>query len=234
MPHAFLSYSHVDCAFAETLRKALSRHGVTVWFDDHALRIGDRLARRIAEAIEAVDHVVVLVSPASLESQWIDREVGFGLRRERKLGKPVVLPILVGGSELPRGIRNRTYADFRTVGSTRKAMPRLLRTMGVADVVEITSPMSRHVRFDRSCPDRRDSDATDLIEPGDRIRRGEALYWYKETVDYESGITEWWSHPAEFDCEIFEIAIPNDGPVNWMDVVMYVRSLSENVQSDNA
>ena len=63
---------------AETLSKDLMAAGFDVWWDRGVLP-GENWARGVADALEASEAMVVIVSPAAAKSERVRREVEFAL-----------------------------------------------------------------------------------------------------------------------------------------------------------
>lgn len=55
----FISYSHADQEFAQTLHKRLQKQGISCWLDEHQLKPGDKLHKTIYEAIRVYDKVIL-------------------------------------------------------------------------------------------------------------------------------------------------------------------------------
>src|SRR5262245_62056437 len=90
----FISYAHEDKdAVARPLADALKGKGYEVWFDEFALRVGDRLSGAINEGLAKSRFVVVILSHAFFRKQWTVTELGAVLGREDD-GSKVLLPIL--------------------------------------------------------------------------------------------------------------------------------------------
>jgi hypothetical protein len=67
----FLSHAHEDKnAIARPLYLALAREGISVWFDEAVLRMGDSLRRKIDEGLARCRYGVVILSPTFLSKQW--------------------------------------------------------------------------------------------------------------------------------------------------------------------
>jgi HEAT repeat protein len=115
MPYVklFLSYSTIDKAFVERLASDLQRVSVGVWYDKWEIRVGDSLLDKIASAIEENDYLALILSPTSVESEWVKREVNAALMRELSQRKAVVLPVMIQDCEIPTLLREKKYADFR-------------------------------------------------------------------------------------------------------------------------
>lgn len=89
----FLSYASEDRdTVAEPLARALEGHGLEVWYDKHALRIGDSLRRRIDEGISNSRFGIVILSKAYLAKPWPQHELD-GLVVSSVENRQVLLPI---------------------------------------------------------------------------------------------------------------------------------------------
>src|SRR5215218_7074285 len=103
MASVFLSYDHEDSPLARPIAVALEKAGHSVWFDRH-IHGGAQYSRKIEEALDEADAVVVLWSPRSLESAWVRDEAAEG----RDRGK--LVPLRVDGVSPPMGFR-----QFQTI-----------------------------------------------------------------------------------------------------------------------
>ncbi len=87
----FLSYSTMDAAFAEKLYAALQQAGVRVFWDRFDVLPGDYLERQIAEAIREHDRLILVLSPHSMASPWVGKELRLAWHRKRESLLPVRL-----------------------------------------------------------------------------------------------------------------------------------------------
>ena len=83
----FITYSHVDRAFARRLHDALQGRGIRCWLDEHQLRPGDLIHRAVDEGIRLWDKVLLCASEAALTSWWVDKEIRKALSKEEELWK---------------------------------------------------------------------------------------------------------------------------------------------------
>jgi uncharacterized protein YjbI with pentapeptide repeats len=118
---AFISYSHADRTFARRLRQFLHSRGIRSWLDEHDLLPGDRILEGVNEAIRLHDRIILCCSKSSLTSWWVKDEIRKAQEKERKLGRDVIIPILLDDylladwdDGLAADIRSRNAADFRT------------------------------------------------------------------------------------------------------------------------
>lgn len=108
----FLSHSHSDKSFAKILSDRLQAYGIITWIDDAEIEIGDSLISKIEEAIQDVDYLGVILSPDSVSSEWVRREVQIALTEEIRGRKVKVLPLLYKDCSIPGFLIDKIYADF--------------------------------------------------------------------------------------------------------------------------
>jgi hypothetical protein len=110
----FISYSHQNADFVDQLALRLSAERVHVWLDRWELRVGDSLTQRVEAALERASAILVVLSKASVQSDWCRRELNAGLVRELELKRVVVLPLVIEDCDIPLFLRDKLWADFRT------------------------------------------------------------------------------------------------------------------------
>ena len=91
----FISYSSQDQDFAERLHADLQARHLRVWFAPEDLKIGDRFQERIEESIRLYDKVMIVLSEASVQSRWVEREVNAAFEREERDKRLVLFPIRI-------------------------------------------------------------------------------------------------------------------------------------------
>jgi len=107
MQQVFISYSRKDIDFARHLAGDLEKAGFEVWWDISDLKGGDDWVRVIPAAIEASQYFIILLSPDSVKSQWVEREYLHALNLPLK-----VIPILIRPCPVPFALANINYLDF--------------------------------------------------------------------------------------------------------------------------
>jgi hypothetical protein len=108
-----ISYSHEDKDFVDELGANLFKNQVHVWMDRWELKVGDSLTRKIQDAIQGADAMIVVLSNTSVESEWCKRELTAGLVRELEEKRVVVLPAIIDDCAIPLFLKDKIYADFR-------------------------------------------------------------------------------------------------------------------------
>ena len=103
----FISYSRKDINFARRLASDLEEAGFDVWWDISDLKGGDDWVRFIPTAIQASQYFVVLLSPSSIQSEWVAKEYSFALRLRKK-----VVPAMIKPCEVPFALNTINYVDF--------------------------------------------------------------------------------------------------------------------------
>lgn len=108
----FISYSHQDKDFVDVLAAMLIKFKARVWLDRWELQVGDSIVNRIQEAIQESDALIVVISKASMQSEWCKKELSAGFLRELEEKKVLVLPVLIEECDMPVFLREKKYADF--------------------------------------------------------------------------------------------------------------------------
>jgi hypothetical protein len=75
----FLSYTTADEDFAKQLGSHLSKRGCEVWDPSEQLFPGDNWSLKIGEALKQSKAMVVLLSPDSIKSEWVRREIEYAI-----------------------------------------------------------------------------------------------------------------------------------------------------------
>jgi len=93
----FLSYTAADEDFARALATQLSRRGCDVWNPNEQLFPGDNWLLTIGQALQESRAMVVLLSPESIKSEWVRRELEYAMGDPNYQGR--VFPVLVRPTE---------------------------------------------------------------------------------------------------------------------------------------
>lgn len=89
----FLSHASEDKeAIGRPLADALAKAGLSVWFDESTLLVGDGLRSAIDKGLSESMYGVVILSPAFLNKSWPQRELD-GLAALETDGRRVILPV---------------------------------------------------------------------------------------------------------------------------------------------
>jgi TIR domain len=105
----FISHSSIDKWVARQISRLLEADGHTTFLDEKDIKSGESIDSAIQVHLKDSDHVLLLLSPASVKSQWVLIELGGA----KALGKHIV-PVLyhVGSNEIPQAISNLLARDI--------------------------------------------------------------------------------------------------------------------------
>jgi len=127
MKRVFISYSSKDKEFAEKLALDLKERGVGIWFDKWEIKIGDSIIEKINQGIERNDFLAIVLSRASVKSEWVKKELNSAIIKELERSSVFVLPILHEECEIPRLLKEKKYANF--VDSYEEGLKEILATI---------------------------------------------------------------------------------------------------------
>ncbi len=97
----FISYSTADQEFAERLHADLQNKGVRCWFAPHDMQGGKKIHEQIDAAIRVYDRLLLILSPSSMRSEWVNTEIAKARKREKHENRRMLFPVrLVGFQEL--------------------------------------------------------------------------------------------------------------------------------------
>lgn len=136
MSKIFLSHTSIDKPFVRKLAADLRRYGHIVWIDEAEINIGDSLIGKICEGLDSVDYVAVVLSQASINSEWVQKEIEIASNREIEEKKVIVLPLLIENVKLPNFLKGKFYGDFSNQDKYTEKLGLLLRSLGDSKVLK--------------------------------------------------------------------------------------------------
>jgi TIR domain/Pentapeptide repeats (8 copies) len=89
----FISYSTKDQEFADRLHADLQDKGVRCWFAPHHIQAGKKIHEQIDEAIRRYERLLLILSPYSMDSEWVKTEMSKARKREIAERKRVLFPV---------------------------------------------------------------------------------------------------------------------------------------------
>jgi TIR domain len=156
----FISYSTKDQPFADRLHADLQARGVRCWFAPHDIQGGRKLHEQIDEAIRVYDKLLLILSDASMTSDWVAEEIARARKRERRENWRMLFPISIvpydavrdwecfdadAGKDSAREVREYVVPDFSNSKNSdvyHRAFDRLVRDLKAApnDRADAQSP----------------------------------------------------------------------------------------------
>ncbi len=88
----FLSHSSLDKSFADSIADTLRNHGIPIWYSRTNILGAQQWHDEIGEALERCDWFIVILSPNSVQSTWVKRELTFALNSNKYDNK--IIPVL--------------------------------------------------------------------------------------------------------------------------------------------
>jgi len=113
MAFIFISHSSKDKEFIRKLKRDLESLGHEIWLDEGKIRTGESIPSEIQDGISEADHLILVLSPDSMSSKWVDLEWKAALSREVEEEKKIVIPVYLKSCEVPLLLKERLYVDFR-------------------------------------------------------------------------------------------------------------------------
>lgn len=130
----FLSHTKEDKPFVNRLKAALNERGVTdVWVDEAEIMVGESLITKIEDAITKARFFGAVLSPRSVRSRWVKKELEVAMNMELKGDSVVVLPLLLEKCKIPPFLEPKLYADFSSPDLFVPSLEKLLRRLAFTD-----------------------------------------------------------------------------------------------------
>jgi hypothetical protein len=96
----FLSHSSRDRRFTKRIADFLRSRGIRAWYSEHHIRGAQRWHNAIGRALARATHLLVILSPDSVTSTWVYRELTYALQRRRF--DESIIPILYRSCDVER------------------------------------------------------------------------------------------------------------------------------------
>jgi len=152
---SFFSYSRDDSEFVLQLAGDLKAARASVWMDQLDIVPGQRWDRAIEDALANCPCMIVILSPASVNSTNVMDEVSFALEE-----KKTVIPVIHKDCTVPFRLRRLQHVDFRQ--DYGRGLKELLKTLAAEQEVGEGTPASSALRI---------HDQTDVTTQADEQRR---------------------------------------------------------------
>jgi hypothetical protein len=101
MSKVLISYSQADSEIADEIVRTLLKQNVEIIRDVRDVSWGESVELKVDKGFDEISAVLVIISPASLKSQWMPYEIGFIRGKEK-----AVIPYITDPSlELPADVQ---------------------------------------------------------------------------------------------------------------------------------
>jgi|GEM_PF-3358854 len=125
----FLSHSSKDKGFVRHLDKMLRSVGVRTFFDENDIPWGGNIPYEIEQGLEESRHLIFVLSPDSVGSEWADLERCITIFRSPSGRKGSVLPLLrrdCDGEKIPAALRILRHLYVRDDAEFQDAWPQIV------------------------------------------------------------------------------------------------------------
>jgi TolB-like protein len=127
MSDIFISYSSKDRDQAELLTELLASAGLSVWIDQSGIEAATSWSEEIVNALDGCKAFIVMLSPNSIESKNVVREVALAFEKNKK-----ILPLDLEPVSLPASMQYHLAGLQRTSMTNIDAVIRALGKLGLA------------------------------------------------------------------------------------------------------
>ena len=153
----FLSHASADKAAVRELAERLKGDGLRVWLDEWVIQPGDSIPLAIEQGLESSRTLVLVMSQAAFDSEWVTLERHTALFRDPTNQQRRFIPLRLDDCRVTGTLGQFAYADWRE--SNDKEYERLLTSLrgeGVEDdfpnvnyrrLVELKRPLVSGGRF---------------------------------------------------------------------------------------
>jgi hypothetical protein len=109
--HAFLSHNGAQKDWTRRVAEKLRENGLSVFFDEDSIELGDDIAKAIEEGLQSSRHVLLVLSPAALKSDWVALEYSCIIYKDPSAAKRTLIPIMREHCDIPLMLRRIKYLD---------------------------------------------------------------------------------------------------------------------------
>ncbi|MBF0583246.1 MAG: TIR domain-containing protein [Magnetococcales bacterium] len=141
----FLSHSSKDKEAVGQWATRLRDAGLRVWLDDREMEGGQSIPREIEKGLEHSERLMVFLSPDSIASPWVKREVDAMYCREHSVEDPII-PVLLKECKVRLLLKSTKHIDLRKPD----AMGRLLAAVQSSGPVSSSAPAVAATKVDLS------------------------------------------------------------------------------------
>lgn len=172
MRQVFISYSSADAARAEEIVKSLEAAQIRCWMAPRNIRVGSNYTKDIPRAIKECPCFLLVLSPRSQESKWVNKELTRAINQEK-----TILPLMIEDFTVSEGF------EF------------LLEDVQIRPYFSDPEAILREVlaRIRRAAPQPESAPPAENLSPDEMWRKGKALYgegkhaeavaWYQKAAD---------------------------------------------------
>lgn len=148
----FISYSTLDRTHALHLKRLLEEKDIRVWFDIFDIRTSGKIDSDLLKIIGKQDVFCLLLSPKSVESKWVEREIQVA----KSSTTLRILPIILRPCNIPPELEDIIGFDAREGLERESVRDRLFRAiLGESEIAGsvILDKVERELQYDKFLQD---------------------------------------------------------------------------------
>lgn len=142
MYNVFLSHNRLQKPWVRNFYQFLVSRGLSVFFDEQSIAPGNNIVRAIEEAVQQSQHIVLILTPSSLASQWVAMETQLTIHDDPDAKKGRLVPILLEPVDFEKvrpSVRSLNCIDLTRAELREQRLRFLLRHIGVHDIDTVPS-----------------------------------------------------------------------------------------------
>ena len=196
MHKVFVSYSSKEADRANEIVKQLEAAGIPCWIAPRDIGIGSNYTEDIPSAIEDCKHFMLILSPASQDSYWVNKELSYAISLRNE-----ILPIQIEDFPIARRLRFQ-LADVQVrdycanpQGVLREVI-RLFPKVTPTTTAHVPAPTPKPASAaPPSNPVRDKKLAEEYFQKGEKAyyaqQYADAVNWYRKAAEYGHGDAQW-------------------------------------------
>lgn len=170
----FISYSSKDEVQANSVRSILEENGIDCWMSSKSIIVGMDYCYEIPNALEKCDAILVLVSSNSMNSEWVNKEVGIATSYSKSV-LPLVIDRNIGAKKIERSIFNNIQVMFSS-GNFEEDCTKLIPIINKAEIT------TNDVIFETSFSNKENSGKLLIRSPKSKSGNDTAIFVFTEGV----------------------------------------------------
>jgi acyl carrier protein len=107
----FISHDTEDASFAHRLARDLQGAGAQVWIAPDSILPGESWVDAIERGLSHSSDMLIVLTPAAIDSQWVKKETEIGIMRERR-GQMQIVPLAVEPCDVPLLLSSYQMVSF--------------------------------------------------------------------------------------------------------------------------
>ncbi len=112
MTKIFISHSSKDKPFARKLKRYLENAGYDTWMDESDIKTGENFVKEIIDGLESSHLMILLLSPNSMASEWVEKEWTAMINRGVKENCNRIIPVMIEYCKRPPLLSELQYLKF--------------------------------------------------------------------------------------------------------------------------